>query len=897
MQVKRLLLLLVVFLAATVHAATPSQQQLKQFSKLPKSQQKLLAEQYGIDLGALNASKTELKTAGKVEPVVTEQQNSKQNDFLSDEEKRFKPETVALKPFGSELFSSNSFTLDEMSDVAVPNDYVLGVGDQLKVSLFGQENIEELVEVDKEGRVKISDLSPMHVMGMSYKAFSELLQKQVSKELIGTSAFVSLASLKSIRVFVVGEVQSPGSYTLPSLSTITHSLYASGGLTDIGSLRNVQLKRKGKLVQTLDLYDLLLSGNSVGDVHLKSGDTVFVPSVQSRVTLKGSVRREAIFELKEGETLSDLIRMSGGMKASAYKESILISRYTDGAKTVLEVDSRSMAQTQLRDGDEISISDVATSFENEISLVGAVVRPGKYAWRPNIKIRDILDSNMSNLLPQADRNYGLIVRGKAFEDTSVIQFNIMTQLSENTKAEQLVSLEPSDKIYIFSRFQYKDDEEKALRALDLTQEELEQQERSKLWNLYENQLFQAFVNTKALTELNRREGTKTSSSDRDQEVDSKESTNRWLFSVRVESEQEDEGRIPSPFSRISLLEPVLQRLNNQASPARPVRMFTVQGRVKYPGNYPLAKDYTVADAIEAAGGLLESAYLEVAEMTSYEKGSSMSVVHKSVNLKNELTKPTFKLASKDAINVLAVPKWMDNNQISIAGEVTFPGVYTIKRGESLQEVLARAGGLTEFASIEGAVFTREEIKKQEKLQIQRLSENLQREIASKSLQPATDSISYTEIKQLLNDLDDVEAMGRLVIDLDRIIDGQQELVLQHGDALYVPSKRDSISVIGEVNYPASHLFENNLSVSEYIQRSGGVKKLADDESIYVIKANGAVLMPKKSWFSVDNTDNLNPGDTIVVPLDSNYMDNLTLWSTSTQIIYQLGVAAAAINNI
>jgi len=258
------------------------------------------------------------------------------------------------------------------------------------------------------------------------------------------------------------------------------------------------------------------------------------------------------------------------------------------------------------------------------------------------------------------------------------------------------------------------------------------------------------------------------------------------------------------------------------------------------------------------------------------------------------------LRSKDSINIFSIPNWQENVKVELKGEVKFPGIYTIRRGETLSNLLERAGGFSEFAAPNAAIFTREAIRKQEQQQLAKLSEDLRRDIASKSFENSvsSNSLSYDEMNKLLNDLANVEAVGRLVIDLPLIVEDKQKLVLQNGDALYVPSKRDSISVIGEVNYATSHLFKQGITVDDYIDLSGGLKERAADERIYIIKANGSVKIPSTgSWFAVNDANTLEAGDTIVVPMNADYMDNLTLWSTATQIVYQLGVAVAAISSI
>jgi len=277
-----------------------------------------------------------------------------------------------------------------------------------------------------------------------------------------------------------------------------------------------------------------------------------------------------------------------------------------------------------------------------------------------------------------------------------------------------------------------------------------------------------------------------------------------------------------------------------------------------------------------------------------------TVTHLSINLNDVLKSPeSFELKSKDALNIFPIPNWSDERTVKLFGEVRFPGTYSIKRGETLENVLERAGGLTEYAAENGAIFTRESIRTKERAQLQKLSDDLRREIASKSFSNSvTDaSLSYNDTDKLLKDLANVQALGRLVIDLPKIKNGSISLELESGDALYIPAKQSTVSVIGEVNVSTSHLYNAGLTVEDYLEYSGGLKQRADEERIYVIKSNGSVYIPNEaSWFAVNESQNrLEPGDTIVVPLDAEYMNQLTLWSTATQIVYQLGLAAAAIS--
>jgi protein involved in polysaccharide export with SLBB domain len=265
---------------------------------------------------------------------------------------------------------------------------------------------------------------------------------------------------------------------------------------------------------------------------------------------------------------------------------------------------------------------------------------------------------------------------------------------------------------------------------------------------------------------------------------------------------------------------------------------------------------------------------------------------------------TVVLTSKDRINIFNVPDWQEELKVVLEGEFTFPGEYTIERGESLSELIERAGGLTSFANPTASVFTRESLKIQEENNIRKLAEELRKEVASQSLRKNSSGlVSYADARVLLRDLSRVQAVGRLVLEVDEIVTGNKNLDinLQDGDRLYIPSVNRTVNVIGEVYQPTSHVFDESLGFQEYVQTSGGYRNLAAVDKVYIIRANGSVVTPsktKKFWFSGGQSKfSVQPGDTIVVPFDSGHVDNLTLWTNVSQVLYQFAVTIAAVGSL
>ena len=869
-------------------AFTPTASQLEQFKKLPKSQQEALAKQYGVDLSTITGSNQSSNQTQTSQPTIGERKEPQQAELSDDE--RFNPKKDELKPFGYSLFAGEPTSFMPNESAAVPDTYLVGPGDQLNINFYGKESESFDVTVDREGRISIPDLTPVQVAGLTFAEVKALINAKVEQEVIGVKAFVSLGQLRSMRILVLGEAYKPGSYSVSSLTTVSHALFVSGGVSDIASLRNIQVKRAGKVVSNFDLYDLLIKGDSSKDIVLKPGDVVFVPSVGSQVTVEGLVKRPAIFELKQGETAKQLLNMAGGLKPEAYAKNVVVERFNNQRKEILSVDfSKSNINYIPQDGDRVRFNSVSSQYENSISLIGAVARPGNYQWYQGKRISDVLKSVRGDLLPQADLSYGLLIRETNINgDIEAHQFDVAQAIIKN--ADNNLALKANDKIIIFSRFEEKEIEKTALENMALSQEQQEQQLKAEQWYEFKQKEFEKYIGINQKEEIITESGQALTIAD---------------ISKRKVNEQSQELKAEDYafFSRHNLLLPIIEKLKQQASIAQAMQLVEINGNVTYPGIYPLTVSGEVADLVTAAGGLLESAYTKQAEITRIVLGDASQVEHVRFDLESALkgeSQNNITLRSKDSINIFSIPNWQENVKVQLKGELKFPGTYTIRRGETLTDLLKRAGGFSDFAEQNAAIFTRVSIKEQEQQQLARLSTELRRDIASKSFQNSVsgNTLSYDEMDKLLNDLASVEAVGRLVIDLPLIVNNQQNLVLQNGDTLYVPSKRDSISIIGEVNYSTSHLYKAGVSVDDYIDLSGGLKERAAEDRIYIIKANGSVEIPNTGgWFAANNANQLEPGDTIVVPMDAGHMDKLTLWSTATQILYQLGVAVAAIGSL
>tara|TARA_R110000765_G_scaffold2710_6_gene8472 strand:+ start:4310 stop:7027 length:2718 start_codon:yes stop_codon:yes gene_type:complete len=895
--------LLVVFtFSFNALAAQISQQQIAQFKNLPKSQQQVLAQSMGVDLnsvmGQISGSNQQAQLSSTpITPRDTTENNIRNQDedsFFEDDNELFKP----LERFGMDVFSNAPSTFTPTMDIAIPNHYVLGVGDQLSIQVYGKENAEYVLSITREGNILIPDVGPIKIVGLSFSEMKKFLTEKIQQRIIGVNVVVSLAELRSMRIFVLGDAYKPGPYTLSSLSSVTHAIFAAGGVSDIGSLRNIEVKRAGKIVQTVDLYDLLIKGDSSSDVLLQSGDVVFIPTQSKSVSILGEVRRPAIYELKKGDNFNQVIAMAGGLLPSAYPQSTMIERYNNqNLRSIINVDLTDSAarKQELKSGDYVRVLKSSGMYEQSITVIGAVTRPGKYQWQQGIKIADLLPSLDSHILPSADLSYGLIVRQKDdARNIEVLQFNLARALnfSIENSVDNLMLL-PSDKILIFSNVTKSVDEKISLDELAFTKEQLFAKERQQAKTSYDEKSFWKKYGGSS--------SQRSSATAEDEEAE--RLANQSLVEITNTVDRTVDIREMALFSRPRLLAPVLRKLRQQGASGEPIQLVEVDGQVKFPGIYPLAQNAKISDLLAAAGGVKESAYLTRAEVTrntlTAEGATKISL---DVNLDLALKEDkSFDIAlqSKDRLNVHKIPAWSENHVVELRGEFVFPGKYTIRRGETLADLVTKAGGLTQYAHPDGSVFTRKKLKELEKQNLIKLAGDLRIEMASKSLTDQGTSTSYDDAQKLLSDITELEPVGRLVINLPNLMNSNSdEVLLEGGDVLFVPTKKNSINVIGQVQVGSSHLYNSAMTAEDYIAQSGGIKKRADEERIYVISASGSIKMIEQSnWFSGTADSSLKPGDTIVVPLDSEYMNDLTLWSTATQIIYNAAVAVAAINGI
>ena len=723
---------------------------------------------------------------------------------------------AGLKPFGYDLFNDSPSTFAPLNDVPVPADYTLGAGDQLTVQLFGAQNRTLRLMVGRDGRVNFPELGPIPVAGKKFDAVREDIEARVARQMIGTQVSVGMGDTRSISVFVVGEANKPGSYTVSGLSTITSALYASGGIKTTGSLRDIQLKRRGTVVRRLDLYDLLLRGDTTHDGKLQAGDVIFIPTVGPTAAVDGEVRRPAIYELRGNTPLSALISLAGGLTPDADERRVTVVRRGEDQRLVafdFPQNTQTGRSEKLRNGDSIRVARVRPTLDAGVVLEGHVFRPGAVAWREGLRLTQLI-SSVDELRPNADLGYVLIRREMPQDRRLVVLSADLGAALRQPGGDADIRLAARDRVIVFD----------------------------------------------------------------------------------------------AASSRRQVLEPLLTELRRQSGLEAPTEIISIGGRVKAPGEYPLEPGMRISDLLRAGGQLDDAAFGGKAELTRFrstggERASELLEIDLAAVRRGDPAADVT-LQAFDTLTIKELPEWGKQESIILRGEVRFPGTYPIRRGETLRSVLERAGGLTSLAFAQGSVFTRRELLAREQQQIDQLTERLQSDLAATSIQlsqGAQTAQSVSQAQGLLGQLKGSKAMGRLVIDLEAVLAGsigaRSDVLLRDGDQLVIPRLRQEVTVLGEVQNGTSHLYQSGLTRDDYVALSGGLSRKADKGRVYVVRANGSVVGANNSWFGRGGQAGIQPGDTIVAPLDTERLPPLPFWQAVTSIIYNVAIAVAAVGSL
>ena len=893
---------------------------IQQALSLPPAEQQKLAEQYGVDISALGAPNTinssetsnldsDLSIMGDNSATINEARriikNQDNEEVIDELERNATPifernyEDIEKFPlFGKKLFDGSGIsTFAPVDNAPVPDNYRIGIGDNINVILYGSQNGEYRLSVDRTGSVNFPQLGNLSIAGMTFEKASEYIESRVSEQMIGVNASISMGKLRTINVFLAGEARMPGSYTISALSTISQLLFSAGGVSEIGSLRNIQLNSPNSSRHIFDLYDLISKGDISGDKRLKSGDVVFIPTVDQIVIIDGAVKRPGRYELQENDDINELISLAGGVTNKAYLKKISIETYdANTARPIiknLDLTDKLSFSHELNDGDIVKIASNDNYSNSMISIRGAVQRPGKYGYFPGIRFSDIIENIDRDLEENIDLNIAIIAErvDEYSRDIKIKSFSVKDAI-ESPRSNLDPELQKYDEILVFSLV------DKMLTGgqTDLILVESDVDEGlAELNKKVQESNFNLFGDVNPMMAPGELVDVIS-----DQEY-------KKIIEYKKEINQQRELR---KGDRIDLLKPVIQKLYRQASVEKPVMVVSISGGVKQPGEYPLIDNASFSDIVLLAGGFSEDAFTDKAELRRLVTDDSglISTQLREISIGSRLdeTISSFKLESRDHIKIQKIKDWDVKDSIILEGEIMYPGEYLISPNETLSSVIDRAGGFTSEAFIESAVFTRESIKEKEREQLQILGDTIRRDQASRSMTKESEdfSISSKEIEDGISALLSTEVIGRLIIDLPRLVSGDEfaDIVLQHGDVLHIPKYTNAVTVVGEVRRSGSFVRQDSYNLDDYIELAAGMTSRGNKKEIYVIRANGSVY--KGYGISTDrilnfsnNNNSILAGDTIVVPIKSSYQTPLNMYRTVSQVVFQSIASIAAFGTL
>ena len=779
----------------------------------------------------------------------------------------------SVERFGMQIFQNGTRDLQMIPmDLPVGPDYVLGPGDGISIDLWGGVARRFYQAVDREGRVSLPEVGPLLVAGKSLAEVQQAVQKTLRTQFRDVSADVSLSRLRTIRVYVVGDVVKPGAYDISSLSTPLNALFAAGGPTVRGSLRILKHFRGNDLVQDVDVYDLLLHGVKGNIERLENGDTVMVPPLGPQITIEGMVRRPAIYEQKDEKSLADVVALAGGLLPTATLRHIEVQRTIAHQKqTMLNLDVRAdespsqatkeLDSFQVQDGDKIRIFPIDPYTQDAVYLEGHVVRPGKYSFHQGMRVTDLVAS-YKDLLPEPALQYGEIIRLSAPDYHPTVQsFSVAEALADPAHAPELQAL---DTVQFFGRYDF------------------ENPPSVSVWgDVRVPGTYRTSGDIHISDAIHLAGGLSPDAAEGDAQV-FRYMSNSTLKILNVKLSSALDG---SPTDDIILHARDRVLIHRNPAAVQPATVY-VKGEVARPGRYPLTAEMRVSDLIHAAGGLKPSADTKLADLTQYwlqgdkeVTGQQRHIVLAEAMVNN--AQADVVLNNGDVLTIPQVPGWDDlGASISVRGEVVHPGAYGIRPGERLSSVLKRAGGFSSAAYPYGAVLLRSEVQKLEQRSygelIQRVREQQTavRLTAASSVDPDQKASAESALVQWQSTLDNLMTSpptGRVTIQISSNMkdweNTSRDISVRAGDVLVVPKRPSYVLVQGQVYGATAVAYRPGKSAKWYLTQAGGTTNMANKKATFVIRANGTVVGSHSSfWVSGEGLNvALQPGDMVVVP--------------------------------
>jgi len=774
--------------------------------------------------------------------------------ILDYDDLELEKEKYLSEKFGYDFFDKIPTTFSPTGDYPIPRDYKLGIGDSVSVFFTGVMKQQYDLTIGSDGSVLIPEIGRVNLLNRTLAQAELQMNEIISQQYQGTQVFLSIFNLAAIRIYIVGNAKSTGSYIVSPYTTLSNALTIAGGVKEEGSLRNITLVRSNGEELRSDMYELLISGNRETDYILKNGDTIVVNGAGNFVEIIGEINRPMMYEIDEGDNFEDLINYAQGLQKQADITKIRIFSSKQYASNILEVDLDSAKNMVISDFDKVQI----TRYE-EISISGYEIE-GPVKAIDRIESGENLNSLLEKLSPseQLYPYFSLLLSDlDKIDRRKVIPFNFNDRDTSNE-----IKIPKGAKVLFFDN--------KAIEAFNI-------------FSQYkaEKDSIQKYIVEKEAEQTKQQ----------DQQL----SNNQLVQSSQI---SEDFASI-TPSYRIQLFNEKYSKYD----------INILEYLEKYPSILKAFKEYSVNLKGALANGdvlLPVVGRFKVNDLVSYNGGVTsdaetalVSVIDPINNFTEVIDLNSNKIFLNGSSKVISIPRV--NSQIinvSISGEVENPGSYSFLPGATLQDLYDQVGNFSRNASTTSVVFTRSSIIEREAEAIKIAQDNILSALVNNLTNPSTENpvAINTELVNLFLQSEEVVPTGRLVGDLEPGSANASSLLLNDGDQINIPTQPITINILGEVKTPITTVFKTNYTVKDYIQSAGDFTEFSDKSAIYIIKSDGTSINVNQPLFS-RNFYELQPGDTIVVPKKVLQIRGLALVSTMTKVLSDISFAAASLNAI
>ena len=871
----------------------------------------------------------------------------------------------ALPLYGYELFAKPTAFAPAQA-APVPAGYILGTGDEVVVQVNGLAEINERFVIDRDGRIMLPKVGPLNLAGVALSDAEKVMAAHIGKVYRNFTVSVTLGRLRSIEVFVVGQARKPGKYVISSMSGLVNALLETGGPGSNGSMRAIQLRRAGKTVATLDLYAFLSQGDNSADAQLLTGDIIYIPPAGSRAAVLGTINAPAIYELRSNETIAQVLALSGGLPTLAAPQKAQLERVDanrDIARYVEDFALDAAGQKQvLKSGDILTVFQISPQIANVVTVQGNVAAPLRYTHRPGMRVADLLGDKRL-LIPGSywtDVNQG--ARTSSYStpevnlDYATIQRLDPVALRTKTIAFNLakaVAQDPSENLELLSGdivTVYAADEPGAEtdNSVTLTGDLVGGTKRfvwregftvkdiipSTQW------LVDYYGYWQRAAKLGRKRDNARKEVLNDQTLNQSRLQGATLSDTKRGSSLTATGGQRGAKADESLLAPGQRNLRADdrlaALALRGSQMDDEGGdsairSTKNQNKIALRDSAALDDENELQSGALRSFGQEInwnyaqvlrrVPATLQTKSITFNLGRAVIDGQAE---DNIKLEAGDQVALfttaqVAVPTEKRSQMVTLTGEVAVPGKYQLQPGDTLPDLIKRAGGLGKYAFAYGTVFTRESTRLQQQdnlnKSVRRMRAQVDAQIAA-LVQNSTDSEKAATVQaqiagqqQLLKRMEEIKATGRVALDLDSARPEFPAIALEDGDVITVPQRPSFVGVFGEVYSESALIHKPQFTVADYLNKAG-VTRDADLDNLIVVRADGTVegsgnidsLWSRSAlWGAGFKDKKLNPGDSVFVPSEVDRRTAYSLFIQGakdwTSLIYQFALGAAAFKTL